>query len=47
MPALNWIGKDGVVNHHKEVLFRLLKPIDKLSVGNDSGDLLIQGGWGR
>ncbi len=47
MPALNWIGKDGVVNHHKEVLFRLLKPIDKLSVGNDSGDLLVQGDWAR
>ena len=32
MPALNWIGKDAVVNHHKEVPFRLLKPIEKLSV---------------
>jgi len=32
MPTLNWIGKDAVVNHHKEVPFRLLKPIDKLSV---------------
>ena len=43
MPTLNWIGKDAVVNHHKEVPFRLLKPIDKLSVGADSGNLLIQG----
>jgi hypothetical protein len=32
MPTLHWIGKDAVVNHHKEVPFRLLKPIDKLSV---------------
>lgn len=36
MPTLNWIGKDAVVNHHKEVPFRLLKPIDKLSVGAGS-----------
>ena len=43
MPTLNWIGKDAVVNHHKEVPFRLLKPIDKLSVGEDTGNLLVQG----
>src|SRR5215211_684260 len=43
MPTLNWIGKDAVVNHHKQVPFRLLKPIDKLSVGDDSGNLLVQG----
>ncbi len=43
MPSLNWIGKDAVINHHKEVLFHLLKPIDKLSVGEDSGNLLVQG----
>lgn len=43
MPTLNWIGKDAVVNHHKEVPFRLLKPVDKLSVGDDSGNLLVQG----
>ena len=34
MPTLNWIGKDAVVDHHKQVPFRLLKPIDKLSVGS-------------
>jgi hypothetical protein len=33
MPTLNWIGKDAVVNHHKEVPFRLLKCNEKLSVG--------------
>jgi adenine-specific DNA-methyltransferase len=43
MPTLNWIGKDAVVAHHKQVPFRLLKPIDKLSVGDDSGNLLVQG----
>lgn len=43
MPTLNWIGKEAVVNHHNEVPFRLLKCNDKLSVGEDSGNLLIQG----
>lgn len=43
MPTLNWIGKDAVVNHHKQVPFRLLKCNDKLSVGDDSGNLLVQG----
>jgi hypothetical protein len=32
MPALNWIGKDAVLNHHKEVPFRLLKCND-ISIG--------------
>jgi len=36
MPTLNWIGKDAVINHHKQVPFRLLKPIDKLSVSTGS-----------
>jgi len=43
MPTLNWIGKDAVVDHHKQVPFRLLKCNDKLSVGDDSGNLLVQG----
>ena len=43
MPTLNWIGKDAVLNHHKEVPFRLLKPVDRLSAGADSGNLLVQG----
>ena len=43
MPTLNWIGKDAVVDPHKEMPFHLLKPIDKLSVGDDSGNLLVQG----
>jgi DNA modification methylase len=43
MPTLNWIGKEAVVNHHKEVPFRLLKCNEKLSVGEDTGNLLIQG----
>jgi DNA modification methylase len=53
MPTLNWIGKDAVVNHHKEVPFRLLKCNEKLSVGSprlsgeghggEVGNLLVQG----
>ena len=26
MPALHWIGKDKVVNHHQDVPFRVLCP---------------------
>lgn len=44
MPTLNWIGKDAVINHHKEVPFRLLRCRADLSVGDpDSGNLLVQG----
>ena len=43
MPTLNWIGKDAVVNHHKEVPFHLLRCDPKRSVGEDSGNLLVQG----
>ncbi|MFU8779036.1 MAG: hypothetical protein ACNA7M_15445, partial [Roseovarius sp.] len=38
MPTLNWIGKEAVVKHHKEVPFRLLEPAPELSCGDaDSG----------
>ncbi len=43
MPVLNWIGKDKVVNHDKELPLRVLKPNKKLSVGENSGNLLIEG----
>jgi adenine-specific DNA-methyltransferase len=43
MPVLNWIGKDKVVNHDKELPFRVLKPIKEESVGEDSENLLIEG----
>jgi adenine-specific DNA-methyltransferase len=44
MPTLNWIGKDAVVKHHKEVPFRLLEPVPALSCGPaDSGNLIVQG----
>ena len=47
MASLTWIGKEAVVNHHREVPYRLLKGDPKLSVGEDggvgSGNLLVQG----
>ncbi len=50
MPTLNWIGKEAVVKHHKEVPFRLLEPVPELScekVGAGgtaaSGNLIVQG----
>ena len=47
MPTLNWIGKEAVVKHHKEVPFRLLEPVADLSCGlaqgKDSGNLIVQG----
>lgn len=49
MPTLNWIGKDAVVKHHKEVPFRLLESVpelscDKVGAGDTaSGNLIVQG----
>lgn len=44
MPTLNWIGKDAVMKHHKEVPFRLLEPVPELSCGPaDTGNLIVQG----
>ncbi len=44
MPTLNWIGKEAVVRHHKEVPFRLLEPDKKLSHGDPtSGNLIVEG----
>lgn len=44
MPTLDWIGKRAVLNHHREVPYRLLKCDGKLSVGDPgSGNLLIEG----
>ena len=44
MPTLNWIGKDAVVDHHREVPYHLLRCDENLSVGDPgSGNLLVQG----
>jgi adenine-specific DNA-methyltransferase len=44
MPTLDWIGKKAVLNHHREVPYRLVKCDPKMSVGDPgSGNLLVQG----
>jgi len=44
MPTLNWIGKEAVVKHHREVPYRLLEAVPELSCGDtDSGNLIVQG----
>jgi len=44
MPTLNWIGKEAVVKHHKDVPYRLIEPVPELSCGDpNSGNLIIQG----
>ena len=51
MPVLNWIGKDAVVRHHKDVPFRLLEPVPELSLSSPAGgrgdggegNLIVQG----
>lgn len=42
MPILDWIGKKQVINHDKEVPFRLLKRVQSLSVV-ESENLIIKG----
>jgi hypothetical protein len=44
MPSLNWIGREAVLIHHNEVLYRLLRVEGGRSVGEaDSGNLLVEG----
>ncbi len=44
MPTLNWIGKDAVIRHHKDVPFRLLEADAELSHGDGSeGNLIVEG----
>lgn len=44
MPTLNWIGKEAVVNHHRQVPFHLLKDVPDLSCGDPGdGNLIVQG----
>ena len=44
MPTLNWIGKEAVIKHLKDVPFRLLEPVPELSCGNVAcGNLIVQG----
>ncbi len=44
MPSLDWIGKRAVVNHHREVPYRLVHCDSAFSAGEGSSDnLLVQG----
>ena len=44
MPTLNWIGKEAVVEHHRQVPFHLLRCDPDLSVGEaGGGNLLVEG----
>ncbi len=44
MATLDWIGKKAVLNHHRQVPYRLLRSNGKLSVGDPgSGNLLVRG----
>lgn len=41
MPTLNWIGKQAVVNHHRQAPYHLPRCDKKLSIGDPgSGNLL-------
>jgi adenine-specific DNA-methyltransferase len=44
MPTLDWIGKQAVVNHHREVPYRLVHCDSDLSAGDpNAGNLVVQG----
>lgn len=44
MPSLNWIGKEAVEHHHKEVPYRLVHCDGALSAGDpDAANLLVHG----
>jgi len=44
MPTLNWIGKEAVVDHHRQAPTRLLECDRELSVGDpDAENLLVEG----
>ena len=47
MPTLEWMGKDKVVNHHRDVPFRVLERIPEKGVldsrGSDCGNMVIHG----
>lgn len=44
MPTLDWIGEKAVLNHRRQVPYRLVRCHEKLSVGDPgTGNLLVQG----
>ena len=42
MPTLNWIGKEAVIRHHKDVPFRLLEPVPGLACGAGDGGACLR-----
>lgn len=47
MPTLNWMGKEKVVNHHRDVSYRVLERVPEKGVidstGSDCGNMIIHG----
>lgn len=47
MPTLNWMGKEKVVNHHRDVPYRVLECVPEKGVldshGSDYGNMIIHG----
>ena len=47
MPTLNWMGKEKVVNHHRDVPYRVLELVPEKGVldshGSDCGNMVIHG----
>ncbi len=44
MPALDWIGKDAVIDHHRRVPYRLLQDVPEAGAGDlDAGNLIVEG----
>jgi site-specific DNA-methyltransferase (adenine-specific)/adenine-specific DNA-methyltransferase len=47
MPTLNWIGKEAVITHHREVPYRLLEPDPTLGLAEGEaggrGNLIVEG----
>lgn len=44
MPVLDWIGKQAVVKHHRDVPYRLLEPVPDLGCSDaGSGNLIVEG----
>jgi len=40
VPSLNWIGKEAVVGHHRQVPYHLLRCDNALSCGDPDADAL-------
>ncbi|WP_341224795.1 hypothetical protein [uncultured Arcticibacterium sp.] len=44
MPTLNWIGKEKVVNHHRDVPFKVLEHNYGFSAENGESEVLTESG---